>query len=86
MQLDVVPNLWMMHLDRFHVRHDGQKLATETSTRVSKYLELDGTESPAQHKFELLGGILHVSDEDEDDDDEDEEGGHYVAIVCHGED
>jgi hypothetical protein len=86
MQLDVVPNIWMMHLNRFHVRHDGQKVATETSTRVSKYLELDGTESPAQHKFKLLAGILHVSDEDDDDEDEDEEGGHYVAIVCRGED
>jgi hypothetical protein len=88
MQLDVVPNLWMVHLDRFHVRHDGQKVAIETSTCVSKSLELDGIQSPAQYKFELLGGILHVSDEDEDedDDDEDEEGGHYVAILRQGED
>jgi hypothetical protein len=86
MQLDVVPNLWMMHLNRFHVRHDGQKVAIEMSTRVSKSLELDSIPSAAQLKFDLLGGILHVSDEDEDDDDEDEEGGHYVAIFRQDED
>jgi hypothetical protein len=61
-------------------------VAIETSTASRESLELDGIQSPDQHKFDLLGGILHVSDEDEGDDDDDEEGGHYVAIVRQGED
>lgn len=85
LQLDVAPNLWMMYLNRFHVQHDGQKLAIGTSTRVPETLKLDDIGSPAQHDFKLLGGILHVTDDDDVEVD-DEEGGHYVAIVRHGED
>jgi hypothetical protein len=73
MQLDVVPNLWMLHLNRFHVNTTG-KSGDRNIYCVSKSLELDGIQSPDQHKFDLLGGILHVSDEDEDDDDDEAEG------------
>jgi hypothetical protein len=80
LQLDAVPNMWMMHLNRFHVQRDsGQRVAMEPYTRVSKSLELEGIGNLDPHKFECLGGILHVTGEEEDEDEE--EGGHYVAIV-----
>jgi hypothetical protein len=46
---------------------------------------LEPTSVEAKYRYNLAGGILHVTDPDQGQD-EDEEGGHYVSVVCsHGQ-
>jgi Ubiquitin carboxyl-terminal hydrolase len=46
---------------------------------------LESTSVEANYRYNLAGGILHVTDPDQEQNN-DEEGGHYIAVACsHGQ-
>jgi hypothetical protein len=77
--IDAIPNMWLLHLQRFDSTSQGQRSSLHNQAHVPAILQvaemLHNTECDGT--YELMGGVAHVSDHAELD----EEDGHYVAIV-----
>ena len=81
LHLDVVPPIWMIHLDRF-VWKDGSVRAVDSTIRIPLHWSVrEFTDDDSAADYDLVGGILHV--DDRENDSSDEEGGHYIAVVRH---
>ena len=96
LQIDALPPIWIIHLDRFQWNREHQRIqADEASIEIpldwtpdfvnsSNHPANDDDNDVKPSSFHLVGGILHVEDAEKrinDNGNNKEEGGHYVCLV-----
>lgn len=87
LHIEALPPLWILHLDRFMMHHEnGKTIKAHPSTSlidIPEQFDVHETFDNLHGIYNLVGAILHVSqDADDDEEEEDaENGGHLVTLV-----
>jgi hypothetical protein len=86
LQIEALPPLWILHIDRLSMMHqheNGKTIKAHPSLiDIPEQFDVHETFDNLHGIYNLVGAILHVSQDDDDNEEEEaENGGHLVTLV-----